>query len=197
MFDRTLSRLLERAVGPLVDARVRAALEEHRSREPHVPPNDLLEHAMIYGDRAKLHIDPTAVVNNALFNLSSGEITLEEYCFFGHNVSVLTGTHDITLFDRERQVRVPKTGRDVVIGRGAWVSSNALVLGPCRIGKHAVVGAAAVVTTDVPDYAVVVGTPAKVVRMIEPRSGEPRPVEPRSTEPRTDEPGPDEPRAAG
>jgi len=44
---------------------------------------------------------------------------------------------------------VPKTGRDVVIGRGAWVSSNALVLGPCRIGEHAVVAAASVVTADV------------------------------------------------
>lgn len=169
MLHRLLSRTLDRLVGPLVDARVQAALDAHLREAPHVPPNDLLDHALVYGDRAKLHIHPTAVVNNALFNLSSGDITLEEYCFFGHNVSVLTGTHDINLFDRERQVGVPKSGRDVVIGRGAWVSSNALVLGPCRIGRHAVVGAASVVTSDVPDYAVVVGTPAKVLKIIEAR----------------------------
>jgi len=197
MFDRGLGRLLDRALGPLVEARVRAAVQEHLAAAPHVPPNDLLEHAMVYGDRAKLHIHPTAVVNNALFNLSSGEITLEEFCFFGHNVSVLTGTHDITLFDRERQVGVPKTGRDVVIGRGAWVSSNALVLGPCRIGKHAVVGAASVVTTDVPDYAVVVGTPAKVVKMIEPRAGEPAAAAPGSGRAAVVEPGSGEPGAGG
>ncbi len=65
----------------------------------------------------------------------SGEITIEEYAFFRHSVSVLTGTHDVTKFDRGRHVGVPKTGRDVVIGRGAWVFSNALVLGPCRIGS--------------------------------------------------------------
>lgn len=165
-------RLLERLVAPLlretVDRQVRAAIAEHLTAASHVPPNDLLEHQLVYGDRAKLHIHPTAVLNNALFNLSSGEITIEEHAFFGHSVSVLTGTHDVTRFDRARQVGVPKTGRDVVIGRGAWVSSNALVLGPCRIGEHAVVAAASVVTADVPPYAIVAGTPAKVVRMIPP-----------------------------
>ena len=171
-----LLRLLERLLGPLVrqtvDRELDAALARHLSTAAHVPPNDLLEHQMVYGDRAKLHVHPTAVLNNALFNLSSGQITVEEYAFFGHNVSVLTGTHDVTKFDRARQIGVPKTGRDVVIERGAWVSSNALVLGPCRIGRHAVVAAASVVTEDVPPYAVVAGTPAKVIRTI------PQPDEP-------------------
>ena len=164
-----LDPALERLVTELVDARVREALEDHRRAEAHVQPNDLLMHHLVYGDPAKLHIHPTAVVNNALFNLSSGEITIEEYAFFGHNVSVLTGTHDVTKFDRERQVGVPKTGRDVVIGRGAWVSSNALVLGPCRIGEHAVVAAAALVTGDIPPYTIVAGIPARPVRTIEAR----------------------------
>ncbi len=145
---------------------MRAALQEHLAQASHVPPNDLLEHQMVYGDRAKLHVHPTAVLNNALFNLSSGEITIEEYAFFGHSVSVLTGTHDISKRDRERQVTVPKSGRDVVIGRGAWVSSNALVLGPCRIGEHSVVAAASVVTADVPPYTIVAGIPAKPVRTL-------------------------------
>ena len=171
---------LHRLLGPLlarvderVDTRVREALAEHREEAPHVPPNDLLEHAMVYGDADKLRVHPSAVVNNALFNLSSGEIHVEEHAFFGHNVSVLTGTHDITKFGRERQVGVPKSGRDVVIGRGAWVSSNALVLGPCRIGEHAVVAAASLVTEDVPPYTVVAGVPAKEIRTIPHPDGAP------------------------
>ena len=161
-----LHALLGRLLGRVVDERVRAALTEHKVHDPHVPPNDLLEHARVYGDRAKLHLHPTAVVNDALFNLSSGEITVGEYAFFGHGVSVLTGTHDITKFDRERQVGVPKTGRDVVIERGAWVSTNALVLGPCTVGEHAVVAAASVVMGDVAPYTVVAGIPAKPVKTI-------------------------------
>jgi acetyltransferase-like isoleucine patch superfamily enzyme len=126
---------------------------------------------LVYGDPARLHIAPTAVINNALFNLSSGEITVGDYAFFGHNVSVLTGTHDFTKFGAERQVAVPKSGRDVVIEEGAWVSSNATVVAPCRIGAHAVVGVGALVLRDVEPYTVVAGNPARVLRTI-PRPGE-------------------------
>ncbi len=143
----------------LIDARVAEALEKARWAP------------RVYGDERKLHLHETAVVNDALFNLSSGEITVGEYAFFGHGVAVLTGTHDITTFDAQRQVAVPKSGRDVVIGRGVWVSTNALVLGPCRIGEHAVVAAGSVVTGDVPAYAVVGGVPARVLPTIDARPG--------------------------
>jgi len=126
---------------------------------------------LVYGDPARLHISPTAVVNNALFNLSSGEITVGEYAFFGHNVSVLTGTHDWTTFGAERQVAVVKSGRNVVIEEGVWVSSNAIIVAPCRIGAHAVVGVGSLVLRDVESYTVVAGNPARVLRTI-PRPGE-------------------------
>jgi acetyltransferase-like isoleucine patch superfamily enzyme len=121
---------------------------------------------LIYGDPLRLHIHPTAIVNNALFNLSSGEITIGEYAFFGHNVSVLTGTHDWTKFGPERQVAVPQSGRDVVIEEGVWVSSHAIIVAPCRIGAHSVVGVGSLVLRDVEPYTVVAGNPAKVLREI-------------------------------
>jgi acetyltransferase-like isoleucine patch superfamily enzyme len=126
---------------------------------------------LVYGDPTRLHISPTAVVNNALFNLSSGEITVGEYAFFGHNVSILTGTHDWTTFGAQRQVAVPTSGRDVVIEEGVWVSSNAIVVAPCRIGAHAVVGVGSLVLRDVESYTIVAGNPARVLRTI-PRPGE-------------------------
>jgi hypothetical protein len=61
-----------------------------------------------------------------VFNLSSGDITVGQHAFFGHNVAILTGTHDFTEFGAQRQVAVPKTGRDVVIGEGAWLASFAI-----------------------------------------------------------------------
>jgi len=135
--------------------------------------------ALAYGDPARLHISETAVVNNALFNLSSGQITIGDYAFFGHNVSVLTGTHDWTKFGAERQSAVPKSGRDVVIEEGVWVSSNAIVVGPCRIGAHAVVGVGALVLGDVEPYTVVAGNPARVLRTIpKPDDPEPRDADP-------------------
>jgi acetyltransferase-like isoleucine patch superfamily enzyme len=129
---------------------------------------------LVYGDPERLQVHPTAILNNALINLSSGTVTIGEYAFFGHNVSVLTGTHDWTKFGAERQVAVPSSGRDVVIEEGAWLSSHVIVVAPCRIGAHSVVGVGSLVLGDVAPYTVVAGGPAKVLRQI-PRPDEPTP----------------------
>jgi acetyltransferase-like isoleucine patch superfamily enzyme len=150
---------------------VQRALE--RSSGARSTEDPALFRPLVYGDPTRLHLSPTAVVNNALFNLSSGEITVSDYAFFGHNVSVLTGTHDWTKFGAERQVAVPTSGRDVVIGEGVWVSSNAIIVAPCRIGAHAVVGVGSLVLRDVEPYTVVAGNPARVIRTI-PSPGEPK-----------------------
>ncbi len=57
-----------------------------------------------------------------------------------------------------------KPGRDTVIGHDVWIGMEAMVMPGVRIGHGAVVGARAVVGSDVPDYAVVAGNPARVIR---------------------------------
>lgn len=57
-----------------------------------------------------------------------------------------------------------KPGADTVVGHDVWIGMDALVMPGVRIGHGAVIGARAVVTRDVPDYAVVAGNPARVVR---------------------------------
>jgi acetyltransferase-like isoleucine patch superfamily enzyme len=79
---------------------------------------------------------------------------------------LLTGRHDIAKFDRARQQCVPSSGRNIVVKRGAWIASNALVIGPCEIGEHSVVAAGSIVIRDVPPYSVVAGNPAKVIKKI-------------------------------
>ena len=127
-----------------------------------------LYHHAIFGPPERVRIEEGAVVNDALFNVSSGTIRVERDAFFGHGVSLLTGTHDIEVIGPERKDAIPSSGRDIVVGECAWISSNATIIGPCRIGKHAVVAAGAVVTGDVADYAVVAGVPARAVRSLRP-----------------------------
>ena len=122
----------------------------------------------IFGDPARLTIEDGAVVNDALFNVSSGTIRVGRDAFFGHGVSLLTGTHDISVIGPERKDAIPAEGRDIEVGECAWISSNATVIGPARIGAHAVVAAGAVVTGDVLDYTVVAGVPARPVRTLTP-----------------------------
>lgn len=51
----------------------------------------------------------------------------------------------------------------VEIGEGSWLGENVCVIG-AKIGKHCVIGANSVVTHDIPDYSVAVGSPAKVIK---------------------------------
>ena len=167
----TLDRLVARLLGRWLQEPLRRVLAEQDPRQAGAEAHVEMYKYLVHGDKARLRIHPTAVVNNALFNVGSGDITVGEYAFFGHNVSVLTGTHDITKFGRERQLAIPRSGRDIVIGEGAWVASNAMVLGPCVIGAHAVVGGGSLVMGDVEPYTIVAGSPARVLRTI-PRPGD-------------------------
>lgn len=167
MAMRTADRLVRLLSRPL-DSRIRRAVAEHAETAAHgADPQRLLYEPQIHGDRERLHVHPTAVLNNALLNLSGGEITVEADAFFGHYVSILTGTHDVEKFGRERQEAIKRTGQDVVVGAGAWLASHVVVVGPCRIGAHSVVGVGSLVLHDVDPYTVVAGVPAKPLRTLE------------------------------
>jgi acetyltransferase-like isoleucine patch superfamily enzyme len=92
-----------------------------------------------------------------------GDITLEDDVLIGSHVSVANGgaQHGIERIDipiREQ----PGTWPRVTIGRGSWIGDRAVVL--ADVGQGCVVGAGSVVTRPLPDYAVAVGVPAKVIR---------------------------------
>lgn len=124
-----------------------------------------VHHFKIFGSPDRLHVSKDAIVQNAMFNLASGHVTVERDAFFGHNVSLLTGTHDCENLGKQRMA-FPEEGRDILVKEGAWLASNVTVIGPCVIGAHAVVGACSLVLHDVPDFAIVAGVPARVIRYV-------------------------------
>jgi acetyltransferase-like isoleucine patch superfamily enzyme len=83
-------------------------------------------------------------------------VRLEDDVFVGPNA---TFTND--LFPRSKQY--PASFEKTVVRRGASIGANATILAGRVIGRHAMVGAGAVVTRDVPPYAIVVGNPAAVI----------------------------------
>lgn len=91
-------------------------------------------------------------------------IKIEKDAFFGHDVTLLTGGHDYQLFGEER--KGSNSGGAIHIKEGAWIASKAIIIGPCVIGEHSVVGAGSVVTKDVPPYTVVAGNPARFIKEI-------------------------------
>ena len=76
------------------------------------------------------------------------------------NVQLLSNNHD----EYDRQVL---TCKPIHIKKGAWIGAGASILAGVTVGEYAIVGAGAIVTKDVPDYAVVVGSPARVVKTLD------------------------------
>ena len=80
------------------------------------------------------------------------------YCSIGPGVKIGLGLHPIDGLSTSPYISPVEIGHDV------WIGANALIMGGVKVGTGAVIGAGAVVTKDVPDYAVVVGCPARTLR---------------------------------
>ena len=102
----------------------------------------------------KVYVGPYCVI---------GDATLEDDVLIGSQVSIMNGSsqHGIDRLDvpiREQPGQWPH----ITIGRDSWIGDRAVVM--ANVGKHCVIGAGSVVTKPIPDYAIAVGCPAKVVR---------------------------------
>lgn len=113
----------------------------------------------------RLKVGENVFINSNLLAMARGGITIEDDVMIAANASLISNNHD----PYDRQVL---TCRPVLIKKGAWIGAGATVLPGVSVGKYAIVGAGAVVTKDVPDYAVVLGAPAKVVKMLDPEKFE-------------------------
>jgi acetyltransferase-like isoleucine patch superfamily enzyme len=121
----------------------------------------------VWGDATRLSIGNNVHLNNAVINTVSGRVIVGHNAFLGHNVCLLTGTHDYKKTGLERQATVPESGKDIVVGDGVWLASNTTVIGPCNIGENAVVTAGSVITGEVLPNSIYAGVPAKYIRQIQ------------------------------
>ena len=91
------------------------------------------------------------------------DLVVEDYVGWGPGAKVLGSTHT-GLPLGEPIITTDLVVKPVTIGFGADIGMNACILPGLHVGAHSIVGAGAVVTQDVPEYAVVAGVPARVIR---------------------------------
>ena len=99
-------------------------------------------------------------------------VTIEDAVFVGHNVNFLNDRYPAATADDGRPKREGDWKLEPTrVKRRATIGTGAIVLPGVTIGEAAVVGAGAIVTADVRDGAVVVGNPARVIRLVSPDAG--------------------------
>ena len=92
-----------------------------------------------------------------------GPLRIGENVMMGPDVTILSQTHNIERTD----IPMGKQGMreaEVSIGNDVWIGMRSIIMPGVKIGDGAVIGAGAVVTKDVPDYAIVGGVPARIIK---------------------------------
>ncbi|MDQ0614397.1 acetyltransferase-like isoleucine patch superfamily enzyme [Microbacterium sp. W4I4] len=108
-----------------------------------------------------IRIGERVFINSGCRFQDQGGITIGDDCLIGHNAVIATLNHDLAPSRRADMHPAP-----VLLGRNVWVGANVTILPGVTVGDDAVLGAASVVTKDVPAGAIVVGSPARVVRSV-------------------------------
>ena len=108
-------------------------------------------------------------------NRIDGDVTLGEGVLLGPDNYISSEDHcyeDIAKAVMDQGTYSPhKNGHNrLVIGDDSWIGCHCAIIGDVHIGRHCVIGANSVVTRDVPDYCVVAGAPARVLRRYDRRT---------------------------
>ena len=166
LFDSMMRRVLMRAMCKEV------------GNDLQMGPNVALKHpeTMEFGDCVFIgaqsmiqgRFDGTCKIGNHVWigpqaYFDARDLVLEDYVGWGPGAKVLGSVHTAEPVDQPI-ITTSLTIKPVRVGFGADIGMNASILPGVRIGAQAIVGAGAVVAQDVPDYAIVAGVPARLVR---------------------------------
>lgn len=111
-------------------------------------------------------IGKNCIINENVNIDTTGNVIMDNNVKIG--VDVLIFTHIHNLFTKPKVPVDDITATTLKIDDGVVIGARAIILSSCHyIGKNARIGAGAVVTKDIPDNAIAVGVPAKVVKYLE------------------------------
>lgn len=105
--------------------------------------------------------------NSMLMASPLAPITIGDDVLIGAGVHMIAANHR---FD-DTEKKISEQGHEfskggITIESDVWIGANAMVLAGVSVGTHSVIGAASVVTRDVPPYSIVAGVPAKIIRKL-------------------------------
>lgn len=111
----------------------------------------------------RLEIKAGSKIGNFNHIYCTQKIIIEKNVLTADKVYISDNLHSYEDIGRPIFMQPIKQLKPVVIGEGAWLGENVCVIG-ASVGRGSVVGANSVVTKDIPDYCVAVGSPAKIIK---------------------------------
>lgn len=112
-----------------------------------------------FGDGSRLIMMDHANLGKNACITGKGVVTLGRHTMMGYECYIITSNHRYLPEGYDGYI-----DRNVIIGDYAWLGHRVTILPGIKVGKHAIVGAGSVLTRDVPDYAIVGGNPAVLLK---------------------------------
>lgn len=94
----------------------------------------------------------------------SGKTIIGNNVMMGPNVSIFTKNHVYDRTDIPMNLQGMSVEKTVIIEDDVWIGANVTILNGIKISKGAIIGAGSVVTRNIPEYAIVGGNPAKILK---------------------------------
>lgn len=93
-----------------------------------------------------------------------GKVIIGNDVMIGQECLIYTSNHEFSSIDRPMRLQGMQPEEPVVIGNDVWIGGRVTILPGVHVGDGCIIGANAVVTKDIPNYAIVGGNPAKIIR---------------------------------
>ncbi|WP_107840268.1 acyltransferase [Metasolibacillus meyeri] len=106
---------------------------------------------------------------NALINGAS-YLEIGDFCLLAPNVYISNADHTYENINIPIMYQTTKNLGELIIEENVWIGINVVVTGGIRIGRGSVIGANTVVKKDIPPFSIVVGNPAKIIKMYNPQN---------------------------
>lgn len=110
------------------------------------------------------HTGSNIVIKHGAYFGDGQNIVMGDYVLMGPEVVIYSSMHAYDDLSTPIMMQGSKPVKPVTIGNDVWVGLRAVIMPGVKIGNHVIIGSGAVVTKDIPDYAVVGGVPAKIIR---------------------------------
>lgn len=128
----------------------------------HVADDEIIVNQPFYCDYGKqIRVGKRFFANFNLTILDEACVTIGDDCFIGPNVSIYTACHSTDPVERNTR---REWAEPVTIGDNVWIGGSVTILPGVTIGSNVTIGAGSVVTRDIPDNVVAVGSPCKVIK---------------------------------
>lgn len=135
-----------------------------RTDETHRCQNINVEQGAYFGDGRNFTVGSHVGLGKNFKSLNR-QVTIDDYLLMGEDVLFLGGGHKMDRTDIPMGLQGDCDTTPLHIAGDVWIGARVIILPGCsRIGHGAVIGAGAVVTKDVPDWSVVGGNPARILR---------------------------------